>query len=252
MHRSGSHTGISAASLRFSYFVVPFGKVPSIGIADTGSRSPLPGDHRHRDTVDEVRSRGHGCCDECILSLVGLLDGTATSASSSSARSTAAWFFSTISRPRRPYASTIDCFTAAIASVAIHHVDQGEEAGLHHRVDPARHAQIVGDPGRVDREHLELPLDDLALNRRRQMAPDLVGRIRGVQQERPALTGPSRGRRTGRAARTGGRRRGRPPRRDRSSESDRHRTAGATPSSSRTSSSRRRSSPVRGGRAASR
>ena len=30
------------ASLRFSYVVVPVGNVPSTGIADTGSRSPLP------------------------------------------------------------------------------------------------------------------------------------------------------------------------------------------------------------------
>ena len=37
-----SQIGISCAMLRFSHCVVPVGKVPSTGIADTGSRSPLP------------------------------------------------------------------------------------------------------------------------------------------------------------------------------------------------------------------
>ena len=38
----GSQIGISNAMLRFSYFAVAVGKVPSTGIALTGSRSPLP------------------------------------------------------------------------------------------------------------------------------------------------------------------------------------------------------------------
>ena len=42
MQVTASHTGISAASARFSYFDVPTGKVPSGGIADTGRRSPSP------------------------------------------------------------------------------------------------------------------------------------------------------------------------------------------------------------------
>src|SRR5512136_2957279 len=40
MHRSDSQTGISRAILRFSHLVVPVGKVPSTGIADTGTVSP--------------------------------------------------------------------------------------------------------------------------------------------------------------------------------------------------------------------
>src|SRR5512146_2016179 len=40
MHRSDSHTGISRAMLRFSHFVVPVGKVPSTGMAETGTESP--------------------------------------------------------------------------------------------------------------------------------------------------------------------------------------------------------------------
>ena len=37
-----SHTGTSAARLRFSHLLVPTGQVPSTGNALTGSRSPLP------------------------------------------------------------------------------------------------------------------------------------------------------------------------------------------------------------------
>ena len=39
---ASSQIGISWAMLRFSHCVVPVGKVPSTGIAETGSRSPLP------------------------------------------------------------------------------------------------------------------------------------------------------------------------------------------------------------------
>src|SRR4029450_5346869 len=42
MHRSGSQIGTCSAMLRFSYFVLPAGKVPSIGIALTGNVSPRP------------------------------------------------------------------------------------------------------------------------------------------------------------------------------------------------------------------
>ncbi len=42
MQTSGSHTGISAAMLRFSHFAVPVGYVPSAGSALTGKLSPSP------------------------------------------------------------------------------------------------------------------------------------------------------------------------------------------------------------------
>ena len=42
MHRSGYHTGISSAMLRFSQRAVAVGKVPSTGKALTGSWSPRP------------------------------------------------------------------------------------------------------------------------------------------------------------------------------------------------------------------
>ena len=42
MQRVGSHSGRSRARLRFSYWEVPFGKVPSTGIWLTGMLSPSP------------------------------------------------------------------------------------------------------------------------------------------------------------------------------------------------------------------
>ena len=42
MQTSGSQTGTSVARLRFSHCVVPVGKVPSLGNALTGTRSPRP------------------------------------------------------------------------------------------------------------------------------------------------------------------------------------------------------------------
>jgi hypothetical protein len=42
MHTSGSQTGISSATLRFSHWVVAVGQTPSSGMALTGRDSPLP------------------------------------------------------------------------------------------------------------------------------------------------------------------------------------------------------------------
>ena len=49
-----SQTGTSSAMERFSQRVVPTGQVPSTGKAETGSLSPLPGQHERRDALHEV------------------------------------------------------------------------------------------------------------------------------------------------------------------------------------------------------
>ncbi len=116
MQMSGSQTGISAASLRFSSLVVPVGNDPSIGIADTGRRSPRPAIiaivtrcTKSDSATAEASSSG---------ATTGTSLGTGTSASSLSARSIAALFRSTISDPRRPYADSTDALISAIASSA--------------------------------------------------------------------------------------------------------------------------------------
>ena len=54
MQIAGSQIGIIWAIARFSYFVVPVGKVPSTGSALTGSRSPSPA--ISRDVIRATKS----------------------------------------------------------------------------------------------------------------------------------------------------------------------------------------------------
>src|SRR5665647_3272536 len=59
MQMSGSQIGISWASARFSYRVVPVGKVPSTGNALTGSRCPSPARMRAVTPVSYTHLRAH-------------------------------------------------------------------------------------------------------------------------------------------------------------------------------------------------
>ena len=59
-----------------------------------------------------------------------------------------------------------------------------EEARLHDGVDPAAHAGLVGDGQRVDHPEVDLLVDEQLLDAARQVVPDLVGPVRGVEQER--------------------------------------------------------------------
>ena len=100
MHRSGSHTGIDSARLRFSHLAVPVGKVPSTGSALTGSRSPSPARMR---AVTCWKKSGAPTATEAIRRPVDSASaGTSMRCISLSARSIAAWLRSTIVRPRRP------------------------------------------------------------------------------------------------------------------------------------------------------
>ena len=62
-----------------------------------------------------------------------------------------------------------------------------EEARLHDRVDPAAHPGLVGDRERVDHPEVDLLVDEQLLDAARQVIPDLVGPVRGVEQERRAV-----------------------------------------------------------------
>src|SRR5512138_2883482 len=88
MQSCSSHTGMSTAMLRFSYCEVAVGKVPSLGIADTGTVSPKPA------MIVPVTSRTNlGALFETaggILSLLVAFAGTLTSWMFLSASSTAA------------------------------------------------------------------------------------------------------------------------------------------------------------------
>ncbi len=99
MHRSGSQIGTCSAMLRFSYFVVPVGKVPSIGIALTGKVSPRPSIM----TAVTLRTNS-GAVSGTILRTLRLLvavPGIFTSQRLASALSMAAKFLFTTSVPLR-------------------------------------------------------------------------------------------------------------------------------------------------------
>ncbi len=69
------------------------------------------------------------------------------------------------------------------------HARDREEARLQHDVDPAREADLAGDPARVDRVQLDALREDLVLDRAGQRVPHLVGRVRAVQEQRRAVRG---------------------------------------------------------------
>jgi hypothetical protein len=64
-----------------------------------------------------------------------------------------------------------------------------EEAGLHHGVDAVAHADFFGHGEGIDHPEVDGLVDELLLDMLGQLVPDLVGTIRGVEQERRALLG---------------------------------------------------------------
>ena len=70
--------------------------------------------------------------------------------------------------------------------VARQHAGEGEEADLHDGVDAAAHAAVTGDFGGVDDKEFRLFLDQRFLHGRGQLRPDLVRRVRRIEQERAA------------------------------------------------------------------
>ena len=199
MQISGSQTGISRAMLRFSHCVVPVGQVPSTGNALTGSRSPLPaiitavtvltksgrlGRHDRRP----ARARAVACAGHLHLVQVGqrLVD-----------------------RGEVPLDDLLALLAVGLLDrlldlgdglLARQHAGDGEEAGLHDRVDAPAHAGVLGDLVGVDHVELQLLVDDLLLHLARQVVPDLVRAVRGVQQEHRARLRRTRARRTSRGS----------------------------------------------------
>jgi len=69
-----------------------------------------------------------------------------------------------------------DCF------VARQDARDGEEAGLHDRVDAPSHAGLARDLVGVDHEQTQPLIDELLLHLARQLIPDLARRVGRVQQ----------------------------------------------------------------------
>ena len=69
------------------------------------------------------------------------------------------------------------------------HPRQGEEAGLHHRVDAAAQAGGASNCCGVDGEQLHLPGHHLLLHLTGQAVPHLVGGVRRVEEHRGTARG---------------------------------------------------------------
>ena len=68
-------------------------------------------------------------------------------------------------------------------------VGNGEETGLHNRIDALSHAGFAGNFNRVDAVEVQFLGNDFFLNFNRQVVPYLFGRIRRVQQKSGARFG---------------------------------------------------------------
>jgi len=114
MHASGSHSAITSEMFRFSYLVVPEGKVPSTGRALTGSESPVP------NSMDAVTLRTNSGAPAGTGGIIDVSEtgtaGTSTRCNSDTEVSTASSFLATTSAPLRAYVLRMVCLTFSIAA----------------------------------------------------------------------------------------------------------------------------------------
>ena len=83
----------------------------------------------------------------------------------------------------------LDCFLdAGNGILARQHVADCEEAGLHHGVDARAHVVVAGDFVGINHIETQLLADDRLLHIPRQMVPDLIGGVGGVEQQCCALS----------------------------------------------------------------
>ena len=176
-----SQIGISWAMLRFSHCVVPVGKVPSTGSADTGSRSPLPSSII---AVTRCTKSGAAC---------------GTTGRRVNARVGAAGHLDLAHRGQRGVDGGEVARQHGLAALAVgladrlldlrdrlvarQHAGDGEEAGLRHGVDAAGEAGLLRHRERVDDVERELLVEDLLLRLARQLVPHLVRPVGAVEQE---------------------------------------------------------------------
>ena len=183
---SGSHTGISVAMLRFSYWVVAVGKVPSIGIARNRQVIAVHRNDLRRHLLDKFRGAGghharawSACWSPCRDSQPGSMRSTRDFR--------AAMFISTTLPPLRPYVSS----TAAwIISIAFSSGSTPEilknAACMMMLIRPPRPTDLANGVA-VDHVELGLLVDDLLLDFVRHMIPHLIRAVGAVEQENTTL-----------------------------------------------------------------
>ena len=161
--------------------------MPSTGSALTGRSSPRPA----IIAAVTVRTNSGALAGTTAGSSLAEVTrpGISIWCSPASARSTAAWFRVTTSAPRRAYVLAIADLILAIAS------SRGSTPEMAKKqvcstvfVRPARPG-LAGDPARVDRVYLYPLREDLLLDRAGQRIPDLIRRLRAVEQQRCSRCG---------------------------------------------------------------
>ena len=167
--------------LRFSHWVVPVGKVPSTGKAETGMLSPLESMISPSTLRTNSGASFGTACRRVILEVISV--GTLTSYRFAMVRSTASKFF------------LDDCFAALAVglfdgmldffngSFARQDAADGKEGRLHDGVHASAHAGLFSDFVAVDDIELELLLDDVLLDFDGQIVPDFIRAIQTVEQE---------------------------------------------------------------------
>ena len=171
---------------RFSYLVVPVMKDPSTGKALTGRAVSLVGQQLDGHALDEVGGIvWRDPCDLAAFHHVGHLHLGELLQRTVDGREV----------PCHDDGATLSVglldrlLDAGHRLVGRQDSGQGEEAGLHHRVDAAAHALLDGDPVGVDHPELHVPADEQFLDRSGEFAPDFVGRVGAVEQEGAAFPG---------------------------------------------------------------
>jgi hypothetical protein len=191
MQVCGSHTGISSDRLRFSQRAVPVGKVPSTGMALTGTRSPRPAmmGRAHSERSRERRPApedGPGSC--CGRAGTGDLEEVGDGV---------------VHRPDVHLHDLLALLAVGLADGVLDGLDRflagqnaghREEAGLHDGVDAAAHAGLAGHLGGVDRVDLRLLVDQRlsATNPADDPKPPPPARARSTGRSRPAPSGSAR------------------------------------------------------------
>ena len=187
MHVSGSHSATNSEIRRFSYVVVPLGKVPSTGRALTGRDSPRPAIIA---AVTVRTNSGRVVRDDQGQGVPGPRRGRDRDLGQRRHRAVDRRLVAPHDLPAAPAVGLADRRLDPLQRlVARQHPGDGEEAGLQDGVRPPGQPGLTGDGIGVDGEQPQPAVDDLLLHRRGQGVPHLVGRLRRVEQQRRAVLG---------------------------------------------------------------
>ena len=185
MQIDGSQNGSSSPIERFSHLAVSVGKVPSMGMAETGSRSPLP-----PIMIPVTRCTKSGADDK--RSVRDGIAGLPTSETVSRDHYLPETIESAVDGGEVSPNHDLSSFAVALGDLFFDRLDgfverddlgEGEEANLEDGVDASSEPCFLRHGGSVNHPQVYPLLDDPGTKARRQVTPNLVGRVRGVDEQ---------------------------------------------------------------------